>query len=143
MIRVFIDTNIFISAYFFTGNERTIVYSRLKNIKYFTSQQVIDEIRAVLGEKFSVDKKDIDDYLSKILLIFALINPDYNINIMVRDEKDTNILKSALAAKCNYLVTGDIDLLTLKKVENLKIVKSRELINELKLNFSNNSKKTD
>lgn len=142
MMNIFFDTTIFISAYF-AGNERNIVYRQFKNIKYFTSQIVIDEIQSVFSEKFKVDKKDVNDYISKILVSFVLINPDYNLKLIVRDEKDTNILKSALAAKCAYLLTGDKDLLTLKQVENLKIMQSSQLILELNLIFIDNSKSID
>jgi len=133
LINIFIDTNIFVSAFFFEGNERKIVTHRSKKIKYFTSEQVIDEIKSVLINKFNTDEYTVNQYVAKILLDFVLVLPDYNLNIIVRDQKDTDILKSSLAAKCKYLVTGDKDLLTLKQVENTKIITSRQLIEELKL----------
>ena len=133
MIKIFIDTNIFISAFFFDGNERKIVSHRSKNIKYFASEQVTDEIKSVLLNKFNVNEKTVNEYVAKIMLEFRLVTPDYNLNIIVRDEKDTNILKSSLAANCKYLITGDKDLLTLKQVEKTKIITSKQLIDELKL----------
>ena len=133
MIKIFLDTNIFISGFFFDGNERKIVEHRSKNIKYFTSEQVTDEIESVLLNKFNVDNNTVKKYVAKIILEFVLIKPKYHLNIIVRDEKDTNILKSALAGKCTYLVSGDKDLLTLKQVENTKIITSKQLIDELKL----------
>lgn len=134
MIKIFIDTNIFISAYFFDGTERNIILHQPKTVKYFTSQQVIDEIQSVLRDKFKVDKKDVNRYISKLSSTFFLVNPDFNLNIVVRDEKDTDIIKSALAAKCELLLTGDKDLLTLKQVENTKIINSSQLFKELKMN---------
>ena len=132
MNRIFIDTNIFISAYFWPGIERNLVSILQKNIKYFTSQQVVDEIKKVLMEKFSVNISDIDDYISKILSKFFIANPDFESQVVVRDEKDTDILKSALSEHCTFLITGDKDLLTLKKVKNMRILTSTELIKELK-----------
>ena len=44
-------------------------------------------------------------------------------------------MKSALNSHCDYLITGDKDLLTLKKVEATKILKSTALIKELNLKF--------
>ncbi len=135
MIKIFIDINIFISAYFFNGNKRKIVYHRSKNIKLFTSQQVCDEIQSVLRKKFNVEEKSVNEYIAKIMLEYKLIPPNYNLNLIVRDEKDTNILKSSLVAKCNYLITGDKDLLTLKQVINTEIITSRQLIEKYKMNF--------
>ena len=135
MNRVFIDTNIFISAYFWPGNERNLVSIPPKNIKYYTSQQVLDEIKKVLMEKFNVNINDIDGYISKILSKFIIAKPDVKSQVVVRDEKDTDILKSALSEQCTFLITGDKDLLTLKKVRNTRILTCTELIKELKLKF--------
>ena len=135
MNRIFIDTNIFISPYFWPGNERNLVSIPQKNIKYFTSQQVLEEIKKVLKEKFNVNINDIDDYISKILSKFIIAKPDFDSQVVVRDEKDTDILKSALSKHCIFLITGDKDLLTLKKVKNMRILTSTELIKELKLIF--------
>jgi len=135
MNRIFIDTNIFISAYFWPGNERNLVSIPQKNINYFTSQQVLEEIKKVLKEKFNVNINDIDDYISKILSKFIIAKPDFDSQVVVRDEKDTDILKSALSKHCIFLITGDKDLLTLKKVKNMRILTSTELIKELKIIF--------
>ncbi|MFO8017726.1 MAG: putative toxin-antitoxin system toxin component, PIN family [Promethearchaeia archaeon] len=135
MIRVFIDTNVFISAYFWNGNERNLVKIKKKGIEYFTSQQVLDEIKKVLKEKFNVDDRDVSNYLSKIYTNFNLANPDVKLQVFVRDHSDTNILKSALSARCQFLVTGDKDLLDLKKVKETRILNSVGLIDALELNF--------
>jgi len=132
MNRVFIDTNIFISAYFWQGNERNLVSIPQKNIKYYTSQQVLDEIKKVLMEKFNVNINNINEYISKILSKFIIAKPDVKSQVIVRDEKDTDILKSTLSEQCTFLITGDKDLLTLKKVINTRILTSTELIKELK-----------
>jgi putative PIN family toxin of toxin-antitoxin system len=132
LTNIFLDTNIFISAFFFDGNERKIIRYQSKDIKYFTSEQVIDEINTVLINKFNIEQKKVSEFLAKIMLEFTLVAPDYNIDIIIRDEKDTNILKSALAANCKYLIMGDQDLLVLKKIENTQIITSKQLIDELK-----------
>lgn len=133
MINIFIDTNIFISAFFFDGNERKILSNPPTNTRYYTSQQVINEIEFVLMNKFQVEKKIVFDFISKLYVKFILSKPNYNLNLIVRDDKDTDILKSALSAKCKYLITGDKDLLTLKQVENTKVIKSKQLIKEFNL----------
>lgn len=133
MINIFIDTNIFISAFFFDGNERKILSNHPTNTRYYTSQQVINEIEFVLMNKFQVEKKIVFDFISKLYVKFTLSKPNYNLKLIVRDDKDTDILKSALSAKCKYLITGDKNLLTLKQVENTKIIKSKQLIKEFNL----------
>ena len=131
MNRIFIDTNIFISAYFWPGNERNLVSIPQKNMKYYASQQVLDEIKKVLMQKFSVNIDDIEVYISKIITKFIIANPEVKSPVIVRDEKDTDILRSALSENCTFLITGDKDLLSLKKVNNTRILSTTEFIKEL------------
>lgn len=42
---------------------------------------------------------------------------------VIRDSKDDSLLAYALVGRVDYLVTGDDDLLSLKEVGGLKIVK--------------------
>ena len=133
MKSAFIDTNVFISAYMFAGNERKIISKKPKDIRFFISQQVIDEITDVLKHKFNLDDRDIQEYILKIETEFKFSAPDYNIKLTVRDQKDTDILKSAIHAKCDYLITGDKDLQTLREINNLKIINTAEFIRIMKL----------
>jgi predicted nucleic acid-binding protein len=49
--------------------------------------------------------------------------------MLYRDPKDDMLLECCLAARARFLVSGDKDLLTLKKVPfNLKIVSPREFL---------------
>jgi putative PIN family toxin of toxin-antitoxin system len=43
-----------------------------------------------------------------------------------RDQEDDPVLACALACKADYLVTGDRDLLEIKKFHKIKIVSPRE-----------------
>ena len=43
-----------------------------------------------------------------------------------RDPDDVPVLAAAVGANCEYLVTGDKDLLTLKEFSGVKIVTARE-----------------
>ena len=43
---------------------------------------------------------------------------------MVRDRHDRHVLAAAVAAKCELIITGDKDLLVLKKCHNIHILNS-------------------
>lgn len=47
---------------------------------------------------------------------------------MIRDPSDVAILGTAVAAKADLLVTGDKDLLVVKKFETFEIVSPREFL---------------
>ncbi|PKA03619.1 putative toxin-antitoxin system toxin component, PIN family, partial [Leptospira ellisii] len=46
----------------------------------------------------------------------------------LRDRDDYHILESAFAAKVDYLITGDKDLLTLQKIKNFIIMTPDEYL---------------
>lgn len=48
------------------------------------------------------------------------------------DSNDTPILRAAIAAGCDYLVTGDRQLLLLQKVESLQILSLSDYCNLLR-----------
>ncbi|MDQ3623269.1 MAG: putative toxin-antitoxin system toxin component, PIN family [Verrucomicrobiota bacterium] len=48
-----------------------------------------------------------------------------------RDPDDDLVLAAAVAGSCQYLVTGDNDLLVLGAFRDVKIVKPREFLNLL------------
>ena len=114
--RVFIDTNVLISAVIFEGNERELLHFALDGrIKPIFSTKVLDEARRIFEVKFPRHLHRLQLELS--LIDYVLIsNPDPSyIDIakgMVRDPGDIEILSAILAAKPDCAVTGDKDLLT-------------------------------
>ena len=49
-----------------------------------------------------------------------------------RDTKDNYLLNLSIDGKADYLITGDKDLLVLKKIENTQIVTLKEFENIIK-----------
>lgn len=49
-----------------------------------------------------------------------------------RDVKDNFLLSLAVESKADFLVTGDEDLLVIKKIKRTKIVTWNDFINQLK-----------
>ena len=116
MIRIFLDTNILISGLYFSGNERKIINAvRNKEFIGCVSPYVLNELMKVLVGKFHEDPHLIEDFIERLLADFELI-PNGILEIC-RDEGDNMVIGSAVGAGCNYLITGDKDLLELEKVE--------------------------
>jgi putative PIN family toxin of toxin-antitoxin system len=122
--RVVIDTNIFIS--FLINRD----YSKLDKILFennatlLLSNELIDELISVLSRpKFKkyISKED----LNTLMLFFnefgELINVTSKIKLS-RDSKDDFLLALAKDGNANFLITGDNDLLVLKKMNKTKIV---------------------
>lgn len=114
--RVFIDTNVLVSAVAFRGKERDLLHLALDGrIKPVFSETVLNEARRIIKAKFSIHAHRLQWVVS--LLEYELISnlepPIITLATgLVRDPGDVDILAAILTAKPDYAVTGDKDLLT-------------------------------
>lgn len=130
--RVVLDTNIFISAYLYGGIPKKVVDEWIKNDHFvlIMSPFLVSEILLVFdrfefrSEKISDLKKLFETKSSKIL-------PEKNIKVC-RDPKDNQILDLCVSGNADYLVTGDKDMLVLKKFKNASILNPKQFLTMLK-----------
>ena len=115
-MRVLIDTNVLISA---ALNANGIPFQAyVKAASYpnhgLICEQNVDEMKRIFNKKFPNRLVALDKFLSIALLTLELvpIPTDENITeIQIRDSKDRPILRAAIAAKADILLTGDKDFL--------------------------------
>lgn len=134
MIKAVLDTNVLISSIFWKGPSRRIVDLAIANkIKSITSPEILEEVEAVLYEDFpQVPYAKIEEIMRDILSYSQLIIPRRFTVKRLRDIKDTKIIACALSAKADYVVTGDKDLLVLKKYESTKILTPKAFLDLFK-----------
>lgn len=124
-IRVIFDTNLWIS--FLIGKQLIRLDSWLSspNIQIIMSFELLDEIiSTATRDKFRkyfpvLVIEELKDWILQNTEMFPLIP---NIPSRCRDPKDDYLLELAIQANAIYLVSGDEDLLTLKQIENCKIM---------------------
>ena len=86
------------------------------------------ELRRIIIEKFPKARHELEIY-EKLLRRYAIWVPLGNHRVSIsRDLDDDKFIETAVAGKCRYIVSGDKDLLVLKKYENIKIVNPVEFI---------------
>ncbi len=128
-MRALFDTNVLIAAFLTEGLcSKLLGRAKRKHFELYTCPFVLAEFEEKLTKKFSATKREIRESLALIKEASLTINPASN-NIMVsnicRDADDDNVLACALAAKADYLVTGDSDLLTIGIFRGIKIITPR------------------
>ena len=139
-MRVLYDSNIFIS-YLLSPNGKTIskLFDRniLLNTTLLLPEPLITEFATRIKTKpFLSDKishtqlKKFIETLSQLGEIVRTIK--HPIPKISRDPKDDFLFAYAIVGKADYLVSGDKDLLVLKKIDNTMILNPRDFIN---LNF--------
>lgn len=134
MIRAVLDTNVLISSIFWKGPSRHIVDLAIANkIKSITSPEILEEVEAVLYEDFpQVPYARIEEIMRDILSYSQLIIPCRVAIKRLRDIKDTKIIACAVSAKADYIVTGDKDLLVLKKYGEIRILNPKTFLDLFK-----------
>lgn len=134
MIRITPDTNVLISAFFYNGNERAILKAAIRGkLRFILSIEILDELIRVLQEKFGVDLEVTKDYVLRLNEVTDIVKPRGLLDVVVRDRKDVGVIECADAGgNCEYIITGDRDLLSLKRYKQIKIVTAGELVRTLK-----------
>lgn len=128
-MRIVIDTNIIVSGLFFGGLPRKILDMIVDyEIEAFASPEIIDEYERVIVHFLSRNNGVNDSgILLSILNRLLIIDPVSNVDVC-RDIDDNKFINCAIDADALYLVSGDNDLLVLKKYRNVQIITAKEFI---------------
>jgi len=130
MIKVVLDTNVFISALLNPGKARNILYlARNNQINIFISTNIFEELSRILREKFHWPNWRVRNAIIKVKKISTLIFPISNISLIVKHKADNRILECALEARVNYIISGDKKhILLLKEFKGIKIMSPAEFL---------------
>ena len=122
MIRVTLDSNIYVSALQFGGiGVRLIEMARLGAIRMDTSEAILAETMGVLRDKFGWDGYRLHFARLELRKFAHIVVPTQTLEV-TGDPDDNRILECALAAGSDYIVTYDQDLLRLGEYGGIKIV---------------------
>lgn len=121
-MRVVLDTNILYSAILFRGNPRLILDGAIKEkFEIVSSPILIAELFDALSRKSSLSLNDLQLVEKEISEVVEIVRPRQNIEV-ARDPDDNRVLEAAVEGKCDCIVTGDKDLLILKKYKKILII---------------------
>ena len=133
-MRVVVDTNILIRALIKPQGTVGPVLSRLRNDEYILvySAPMLDELIEKLAlprirHKYHLEKAQIEALVALISLRSVLVIPDRKVKAC-RDPDDDMFIEAALTGGAEYVVTGDTDLLTLKRFETVRFVTPRTFL---------------
>lgn len=120
--RVVIDTNVWLSALYFSGNPAKVVHlAEEKKIVSLTSEFILDELKEKMVIDFHTPTFAAYATISYIQSISEAV-PTKGIDFGLRDEDDNLVLETAISGRCQFLITGDKDLLSLKEYNGIKVV---------------------
>lgn len=130
MIKVVLDTNIIISAFFWKGHSRTIYdLIRVNKIKLLLSSEIEKEFIRVLGySKFGLSAREILPIVLNLRASAEFVKTTSKISVITSDSTDNTFIECAVDGKADYIISGDKHLLNLKKHERIHIVKARDFL---------------
>lgn len=130
-MRVVLDTNVLISALVFPGGKPDQILTRIRRgeIEFFISPFILSELDRVLRQKFQLTKNEAEDRVRAIRRLAHLVEPTERVEVITAKDDDNRILECAIAAKADFLVTGDKEhLLPLESIKDTKIISPSEFL---------------
>ena len=117
-LRVVLDTNVLVSGAAYPSGipGRILTAWRQGALEVCLSQYILDEVARVLprlNHRLKWEARDFADYVDILSLQADLVEPQPLDGDAARDAADIPVLGTLLAAKADYLITGDNDLLSL------------------------------
>ena len=131
--RVVLDTNLVLSALVFRGGVTALLREGWRSQRFtpLASRETTSELIRVLGyPKFALTRGEQEDLLSDYLPFCTTVKitapppPPPT----CRDPFDIPFLELAIAGAADFLVTGDLDLLSLSTALSCPIVKASEFL---------------
>ena len=131
-MKVVLDTNVFISGFFFSGPPFDILKAWLeKRIQIIISPEIMHEYKRV-DEELSYKFPDIE--ISPILKSFTrnaiIISAPKLPNPVCEDPDDDKFLACAVTGDAKFIISGDKHLLEIREYHGIKIVRPRKFIDQ-------------
>ena len=132
MIKVVVDTNVFVSS-FFGGNPRKIIdLWKTGTITLCLTRAIVDEYVVVLERLGLRNEHELEELLQlfaqDFYVLFTATTPKLNI---VRDDPDDNkFIECGVALKSGYIISGVSHLTSIQDYMGIKIQSPKQFLDE-------------
>lgn len=140
-MKALLDTNVLLSYMLSPATPRAITtvvtacFTR-DEIDVLLPRGQIEEFVATAASKRyfrqRIPRSAIDEFVRQLTALAAILPPLDEIDAYTRDRKDDYLVAYGVVNEADYLVTGDADLLVLRRVEDLEIVDPAQFLTILR-----------
>lgn len=122
-----LDTNVVVSALLWEGNPgQLLARAEIGEVRLYTSRTLLDELRDTLERPKLTKRVDltglgIADMVASYRRVATVKRPAPLDRTFSRDPDDDHVIACALAARADFLISGDNDLLSLKEIEGVAV----------------------
>ena len=132
-MKLVLDTNIYISSFFWGGNPRRVM-TRIIDGKdaLYVSDEILYEVFSVMKRpKFNVNHRQIIHFINSIKDIAHRVPILGTVQNVCRDSDDDKILECAVLGNVDFIISGDNDLLSLKEFQEIPIIATSDYIDKI------------
>ena len=122
------DTNVLLSAHVSVGMSKQILDHCIEKHQVLLSEFIIAEFVEKAEKKFKWPKDQCSFAAWNLRSHMTMVVPEPLPKPVCRDKDDDAILATAIAANADAIVTGDKDLLVLKKHKGVAILSPNEIL---------------
>jgi len=138
-MRVVLDTNVLVSATFWSGASFKIMeFIDNGKIDLVLSKAILEEYDKVIHSDEILEKVDtltqfaIAAIVQKIILKAKLVEPKVKLNIIKDDLDDNKIIEAAVEGQAYFIISQDHHLTDLISYDNIQILKPEDFLKLLK-----------
>jgi putative PIN family toxin of toxin-antitoxin system len=131
-MRVVLDTNVIIAAFAARGLCAEVFEVCLEGHIVVISEHILSETRENLTHKLRLPTRTVQDIIDYLRDIAEVVEPEGLDEQVCRDKNDDTVIGTALSGNATFIITGDRDLLVLKKYKGIKMVTPRDFWQHLR-----------
>ena len=131
-MKVFLDTNVLVSAAATRGLCADVLREVLTSHQLVVSSPLFSELENILKEKLSLPHELISEFIEILEQDAHQSSPSESPDVDIQDKDDLAILSSALNGNADLFVTGDKELLDLHRIDEMDIVSPKMFWERLK-----------
>jgi len=124
-MRVVLDSNVVVAAFAARGICSALFEYCVENREVVLCEEMVQEIERALVRKVGVPRAVARDVVAYLRDHAKTVEPEGIDADVCRDKSDLAVLGAAVGAGCEYIITGDADLLAIGKHRGVKIVSPR------------------
>lgn len=121
-MRIVPDTNILIASFLSHGVCAELLEYIVTQYQLITSPFILKEFRDTLVRKFKLSTHQALQAQRLLSIRMEIVTPSILKFKVCRDKDDDYVIGTAIAGQCHCIITGDKDLLSLKKFQGIDII---------------------
>ena len=125
-MKILLDTNVIIAAFITRGVCSDLLDHCIRHHTLITSEFILNEFQEHLIHKFKYTAEEVREAIDLLRMKMKIVKPKLLKELICRDPDDDMVLGTALAGDVKCIITGDKDLLVLKRFESFDIISPKD-----------------